>query len=163
LSRALVCPSCDKPHEAHERFCEDCGLPLVHAAGAGLGPPTSELALRARKVRPGYAEGPLVRAAWVRNQAEAELVQGLLLEEGIPSLARRSGGFDVPDFLAAGPRDIMVPASGLDVALELLGDRSEGRRLAPERHPPWMRALAVTLALTVLIAVTAGVALPFLD
>ena len=104
-----------------------------------------------------------MRAAWVRNQAEAELVQGLLLEEGIPSLARRSGGFDVPDFLAAGPRDIMVPAAGLDAALELLGDRSEGRRLPPERHPAWMRALAVTLALTVLVTFTASVAVPFFD
>ena len=118
-------------------------------------PERSELALRARKVRPGYAEGPLMRAAWVPNQAEAELVQGLLLEEGIPSLARRSGGFDVPDFLAAGPRDIMVPAAGLDAALELLGDRSQGRRLPEERHPAWMRALAVTLALIVAVTFTA--------
>jgi hypothetical protein len=160
MTGPLVCPSCDRAHEAHERFCDDCGLPLVQL---GELPPRSELALRARKVRPSYAEGPLVRAAWVRNQAEAELVQGLLLEEGIPSLARRSGGFDVPDFLAAGPRDIMVPAAGLDVALELLGDRSQGRRLPPERHPAWMRALAVTLALTVLVTFTASVAIPFFD
>ena len=40
------------------------------------------------------------------------MIQGLLLEEGIPSLARRSGGFDVPDFLAAGPRDILVAVVG---------------------------------------------------
>ena len=161
MTEPLVCPSCDRAHEAHERFCEDCGLPLVQQ-GETL-PERSELALRARKVRPGYAEGPLVRAAWVRNQAEAELVQGLLLEEGIPSLARRSGGFDVPDFLAAGPRDIMVPAAGLDAARELLGDRSEGRRLPPERHPAWMRALAVTLALIVMVTFTASVAIPFFD
>jgi hypothetical protein len=162
LSDALVCPSCEKPHEAHERFCSDCGLPLVHGADVVL-PPATELALRARKVHPGYAEGPLVKAAWVRNQAEADLVQGLLLEEGIPSLARRSGGFDVPDFLAAGPRDIMVPASGLDAALELLGDRRNGRRLPEQRRPPWMRALAVTLALTVFIAFAASVAVPLFD
>jgi hypothetical protein len=161
LSGALACPSCEKPHEADERFCEDCGLPLVYAEG-GVCSPKSELAQRARKVRPGYAEGPLVRAAWVRNQAEAELVQGLLLEEGIPSLARRSGGFDVPDFLAAGPRDIMVPASGLDAALELVGDRSGGRRLPAQRRPPWMRALAVTLALTVFVGFAASVAVPLL-
>ena len=29
-------------------------------------------------------------------------------------MAKRSGGFDVPDFLAAGPRDILVAASGVD-------------------------------------------------
>jgi len=160
VSPPLVCPSCDRAHEAHERFCIDCGLPLVQE---GELPPRSELALRARKVRPSYAEGPLMRAAWVRNQAEAELVQGLLLEEGIPSLARRSGGCDVPDFLAAGPRDIMVPAAGLDAALELLGDRSQGRRLPEQRHPAWMRALAVTLALIVFVTFTASVAVPFFD
>jgi hypothetical protein len=101
MTGALVCPSCAAPHESHERFCVDCGLPLVRA-GELEEPLRSELAIRARKVHPTYAEGPLVRAAWARNQAEAELIQGLLLEEGIPSLARRSGGFDVPDFLASG-------------------------------------------------------------
>ena len=61
-----------------------------------------------------------MRVACARNQAEAELLQGLLLEEGMPSLVRRSGGFDVPDFLAAGPRDILVPSSGVDAAREIL-------------------------------------------
>jgi hypothetical protein len=44
----------------------------------------------------------------------------MLLEEGIPSMQRRSGGFDVPDFLAAGPRDILVPESGAEAAREAL-------------------------------------------
>ena len=162
MSDALVCPSCAAAHESHERFCLDCGLPLVRE-GATEEPPRSALAERARKVHKTYAEGPLVRAAWARNQAEAELIQGLLLEEGIPSLARRSGGFDVPDFLAAGPRDVMVPAGGLDVARELLGDPKAPRRLPAERHPAWMRALAFTLAFTALLAFVASVAVPFLD
>ncbi len=67
-------------------------------------------------MRPQYAEGELTRVASARNQAEGELLQGMLLEEGVPSLMRRSGGFDVPDFLAAGPRDILVPASGAEAA-----------------------------------------------
>ena len=54
---------------------------------------------------------PLVKVASARNQAEAEFIQALLREEGVPSMTRRSAGFDVPDFLAAGPRDVMVPAS----------------------------------------------------
>jgi len=54
------------------------------------------------------------------NQAEAEFVQGMLLEEGIPSTLRRTRGFDVPDMLAAGPRDVMVPASGHGAAREVL-------------------------------------------
>ena len=72
------------------RFCLDCGLPLVRE-GATEEPPRSALAEPPAR-SPTYAEGPLVRAAWARNQAEAELIQGLLLEEGIPSLARRSAG-----------------------------------------------------------------------
>jgi pimeloyl-ACP methyl ester carboxylesterase len=75
---------------------------------------------RARKIKPQYAEGPLVRVTGARHQAEAEFIQGLLLEEGIPSLLRRTRGFDVPDMLAAGPRDVMVPRTGLDAAREVL-------------------------------------------
>ncbi len=44
----------------------------------------------------------------------------LLLEEGVPSTLRRTAGFDVPDFLAAGPRDVLVPESGVEVAREVL-------------------------------------------
>ena len=35
-------------------------------------------------------------------------------------MLRRSMGFDVPDFLASGPRDVMVPASGVDAARDVL-------------------------------------------
>jgi hypothetical protein len=35
-------------------------------------------------------------------------------------MLRRSAGFDVPDFLAAGPRDVMVPISGAQTAREVL-------------------------------------------
>src|ERR671936_496560 len=51
---------------------------------------------------------------------EAEMIQGLLLDAGVPSLVRRSAGFDVPDFLAAGPRDILVPESGVELARGML-------------------------------------------
>ena len=74
----------------------------------------------AGKIDSRYAEGELVRVAGAMNQAEAEFVQGLLLEEGIPSTVRRSAGFDVPDMLAAGPRDVMVPASGRAAARDVL-------------------------------------------
>ncbi len=75
---------------------------------------------RLRKVKPQYTEGPLVRADTARNQSEAEFIQGLLLEEGVPSTLRRAQGFDVPDMLAAGPRDVMVAASGWATAREAL-------------------------------------------
>jgi hypothetical protein len=63
----------------------------------------------------------LVRVAVARNQPEAEMLASLLESAGIPALLLRSGGADVPDFLAAGPRDVMVPASAEADARELLG------------------------------------------
>ena len=75
---------------------------------------------RARKINRTYAEGDLVTVATGRNQAEADFVANILLEEGVPSLVRRSRGFDVPDMLAAGPRDILVPQSGETAAREIL-------------------------------------------
>jgi hypothetical protein len=62
----------------------------------------------------------LVRVARAQHQAEAEFVQALLREAGIPSLVKRSAGFDVPDLLAAGPRDILVPSSAELAAREVL-------------------------------------------
>ena len=61
-----------------------------------------------------------VRVAHAMNQSEAELIQGLLREEGIPSFVRRAAGFDVPDMLAAGPREILVPANRAAEARDLL-------------------------------------------
>jgi hypothetical protein len=158
----LVCPSCGVPHADTERFCADCGLPLVRP-DLSEEPPRSALAERARKIHKTYAEGPLVRAAWARNQAEAELIQGLLLEEGIPSVARRSGGFDVPDFLASGPRVVLVASGGLDAAQELLGDPSAPRRMPVQRYSARMRIVAVTLAFMVFMTFAASFTVPFFD
>jgi pimeloyl-ACP methyl ester carboxylesterase len=118
----LVCPACGSPaRTSDERFCASCGMPLVVAGDpVAAESPISEAHARARKVRPELARGELVRVAGGRNQAEAELIHGLLLEEGIPSLVRRSAAFDVPDFLAAGQRDVLVPESGAAAARELL-------------------------------------------
>src|SRR3712207_600699 len=104
-------------------------MPLVLAGATA--PPLTERRERARKVLPQYGEGSLVKVGWARNQAEAELISGLLLEEGIPSVAKRSIGFDVPDFLAAGPRDILVAASGADAARAVL--QKIGRASCRER------------------------------
>ena len=57
----------------------------------------------------------LVKVAGAQNQPEAEFIQGLLRDAGVPSVVRRSGGADVPDFLAAGWRDVLVPASLAEV------------------------------------------------
>jgi len=66
--------------------------------------------------------GRLVKVAFARNQAEAEMIQGLLREAGIPSVLKRSGGFDNPDFLAAGPRDLMVVSDLAEKARTVLAD-----------------------------------------
>jgi hypothetical protein len=100
------------------------------------------------------AEGELVRVAGARNQAEAEFIQGLLLEEGVPSLLRRTAGFDVPDFLAAGPRDVLVPSAGVVTAREVLlqaeiiGDEQPGRVVSPGRL---LAGLLLALALGALV------------
>jgi len=149
----LVCPSCATGHEDGERFCRRCGVPLVETEPAAL--PASEKHERARKIRPQYAEGPLVKVVGARNQAEAELLQGMLLEEGVPSLMRRSGGFDVPDFLAAGPRDLLVPEGGAEVAREVLGQREP--RPVVARSTPWVRVLALVLAVFVVALVAVSI------
>jgi hypothetical protein len=77
----------------------------------------------------GGGGGPLVKVAFARNQAEAEMLQGLLSEGGVPSVLKRSGGFDNPDFLAAGPHDVFVSSDHAHRARELLADtmlESEG-------------------------------------
>ena len=89
----------------------------------------------ARKIDPRYAEGDLVKVAGGGNQANAEMIQLLLLEGGIPSVLQRTGGFDVPDFLAAGPRDVMVPRSGAVAAREILGDMASGDTSAARPKP----------------------------
>jgi len=70
----------------------------------------------------GGGGGKLVKVAFARNQAEAEMMQGLLLESGIPSVLKRSRGFDAPEFLAAGPHDVMVDSGLAQKARGLLAD-----------------------------------------
>ena len=62
----------------------------------------------------------LVKVAYAQQQAEAEMIQGLLSEHGIPSMLRRAAGFDVPDFLAAGPREVLVADELAEQAREVL-------------------------------------------
>jgi hypothetical protein len=119
MSAPLVCPACGAPQAGEERFCGACAVPFGPARGELDVDPRRE---HARKIDPRYAQGPLVWAAGARNQVEAEFIAGMLLEEGVPSLIRRAPGFDVPDFMASGPREILVAASGAEVARELLVD-----------------------------------------
>ena len=147
-SQPLVCPSCATSYPLDERFCSRCKMPLVYAGAQAIEEPLTPTHERARKIKPQYADGELVRVAGGRNQAEAEFIQGLLLEEGVPSLLRRSAGFDVPDYLAAGPRDVMVPASGAATARDVLlqADLAPSEGSGPIASP-WRVAAALLGAL----------------
>ena len=145
----LVCPSCGLTQSASERFCPSCGVPLVIRAEDP--DRVSERQERARKIKPQLAEGNLVRVAGARNQAEGEFIQGLLLEEGVPSMLRRSAGFDVPDFLAAGPRDVLVPESGVPAAREIL---LQAELISPE--PAGLGVSPVRLLAGLLVALAIG-------
>ena len=127
----LACPGCALRFGSDERFCRSCGMPLVHVGGDVVESPRDEAHDRARKIDPRYIEGKLVRVAGGRHQAEAELIQGMLLEEGVPSLLRRAAGFDVPDMLAAGPRDVLVPEAAVEVARDVLLQAD----MAPQERP----------------------------
>ena len=70
----------------------------------------------------GGGGGKLIKVAFARNQAEAEMIQGLLGEGGIPSVLKRARGFDAPEFMAAGPHDVMVDSSHAHKAKALLAD-----------------------------------------
>jgi hypothetical protein len=99
-------------------------------------------------------EGELVKVASAQNQSEAELLQGLLLDQGVPSVVRRTPGFDVPDFLAAGPRDVMVAASREQEARDALLQTGAGQ--PPESSGRVMDSpLRVLAGLLVAIAVIA--------
>jgi len=130
----LACPRCTTKHTLEERFCPQCGMPLVYA-GRGEQAPITDAHEKARKIKPQYTGGELVRVAGGRNQAEAELIQGMLLEEGIPSIQRRTRGFDVPDFLAAGPRDVMVSEAAYEPARQMLLDADMVADRAPQGMP----------------------------
>jgi putative signal transducing protein len=64
------------------------------------------------------SSGRLVKVAYAMNQVEAEMIQGLLGEHGIPSMVQRT--VDNPEFLAAGPRQILVPEAAAEQAREVL-------------------------------------------
>src|SRR5947208_11907199 len=119
--------------------------------GGELGeePAASEAHARARKIRPDYTHGELVRVAGARHQAEAEFIQNLLLEEGIPSIFRRSIGFDVPDFLAAGWRDVLVPESAAEAAREVLS--SADVEPARPAEPPRVSRLLLWMVVALLV------------
>jgi hypothetical protein len=119
----------------------------------------------------GGGGGKLVKVGFARTQAEAEMLQGLLLDSDIPSILKRSRGFDNPDFLGGGPHDIWVNAEHARVAREVLAqtqDESEseereeiegesrlrrtgGEPMSPARLALWVAAAFVAAVVLVWI------------
>jgi hypothetical protein len=109
--------------------------------------------------------GDLVSVATVAHQAEGDLVQGLLADVGISSTWRRAGS-DLPDFLAAGHREILVAPGAAARARQALtagappepGDELRTQPVGLERG--WLRVTGKVGALLTIAG--GGFALPFL-
>jgi hypothetical protein len=108
-----------------------------------------------------------VRVAVAANQAEAELLQGVLSEAGIPSTWRRTGG-DLPELLAAGYREIYVPSAAAGEAQALLAtletpdyepEPAPTRRIGLERTG--LRLIGKAGALLFAAGIVVGVVLGF--
>ena len=73
-------------------------------------------------------------------------------------MLRRSAGFDVPDFLAAGPRDVLVPEAAVSTAREMLlageliSDKPPERVVAPGKLLVGLLVALVIGALVVWLA-----------
>ena len=84
--------------------------------------------------------GRLVKVGFGRTQVEAEMLQGFLAETGIPSVLKRTIGFDAPEFFASGPHDVFVSARDAKRAREVLAEMTieeggfEQRELEEERR-----------------------------
>jgi hypothetical protein len=76
----------------------------------------------------------------------------------VPSVLRRSAGFDVPDFLAAGPRDVLVPDGGAGAARELLGAAGLGGGPAAASPRGWAHPARLLAAVTGGALAAAGLA-----
>lgn len=155
MTESLVCPRCALAHERSERFCRNCGMPLVYA-GSREEEPATVAHERARKVRPQFARGDLVRVTGARSMADGEMIQAILLDHGVPSMLRRVRGFDVPDFLAAGPRDVLVPESGYETARDVLaGTDMLSSETAPDSMPGIGSPARLALGLIAAVGVAA--------
>jgi hypothetical protein len=70
-------------------------------------------------------------------------------------MLRRSAGFDVPDFLAAGPRDILVAQSGVDTARQVL---LEAELISPDAsRPAVVRPGRLLIGLLIALAIGAAI------
>src|SRR5258706_13778305 len=100
--------------------------PTSRASGSGME--------RSRRPSLSSSSGKLIKVAYAQQQAEAEMIQGLLSEYGIPSMLRRAAGLDVPAFLPPGPRGGPVP-EGLAAPARGVVEGTPGSRSIAARRP----------------------------
>jgi hypothetical protein len=98
----------------------------------------------------------LVKVAYAHDEVEAEFLQGLLREADVGSVVRRAPGFDVPEFLAAGPRHVLVSASDVPVAQDVLRELDPGEpgppsRSGVDRRSRVLAGLLIPVALVALV------------
>ena len=72
-----------------------------------------------------------VKVAVASDESVALLMDGVLKDAGIPSLVQRAAGFDAPEFLSGGPRDLLVPGSLVEEAKQVLEDTTGLGSYAP--------------------------------
>ena len=102
-------------------------------------------------------DSDLVKVAYADDEFAAEFFQGLLREAGVGSVVRRAPGFDVPEFLAAGPRHVLVAASEVRVAQEVLRELDPGesdrrsRGFRANRRSRVLAGLLIPVALAALV------------
>jgi hypothetical protein len=98
----------------------------------------------------------LVKVAYAHDEFEAEFLQGLLREADVGSVVRRAPGFDVPEFLTAGPRHVLGAASEVPVAQDVLREVDAGEpgppsRSGADRRSRVLAGLLVPVALVALV------------
>jgi len=119
--------------------CAEAGAALVRTLTRPAPSEAPAFSAEPAPVGPLEPDGS-VRVALAANQAECELIQGRLEAAGIPSTWRRTGS-ELPYLLAAGYREIYVPALAAGEAQALLATVApSGAKPQPETH---MRAVGL--------------------
>ena len=145
----------------------EAGAALARALSEPSAVPDSPQTATAAPVGDVQPDGT-VRVAVAANQSEAELLQGVLADAGIPSNWRRTGG-DLPELLAAGYREIYVPETAAGEAQALLAtleaddseqDAAPTRRIGLERTG--LRLIGKAAAVLVIAGIVLGVLLDLL-
>jgi hypothetical protein len=105
------------------------------------------------KVRAEYTHGDPVTVTTVPHVAEGEMLRGMLLEEGIPSMVRPARSFAIPQALGTGPQEVVVPESAYDAAYQLVhGELPQPPHPGSRSRPEPGNLLAVVLIVLGLLA-----------